>query len=64
MSKKIVKPLNKIRIQIDILGNKVPLMDLCPTCFQEVKKSWTSCQYCEQPFTDEFDYKTDFKDLP
>jgi len=61
MTKKEKVKLNKIRIQIDILGNKVTLMDLCPTCLQEVKKSWTTCQYCETQFTDEYDYQQNFK---
>lgn len=52
MSKKEIKPLDRIDITGDMRGYKVHLYYLCPTCLQEVKQSWSSCQYCDQPLTD------------
>lgn len=52
MSKKEIKPLDRIPIEVNMISYKVHLYDLCPTCLQEVKKSWSICQYCDQPLTD------------
>ena len=47
MSNKKQKEFEPIKIETEMLGIKIHLYDLCGCCLQEIKSSWTTCQYCE-----------------